>query len=268
MTKEGASFDPGPAALALLGARRDRRPAGPLDPAIAPRTIVDAALVQRRLATLLDVDRPGGFKLGATGARMQAVLGLDGPAGAFMAARDLHASGVSLPFAAYRGLALECEIAVRLATDLAPKPCSVSQAQAAVGHVMAAMEVVENRYGPPPIGDLAAIGTPTLVADQVYHTAAVLGPEQEWDGRDLRELLGQIEIDGTIRDQGFGAELLGDPLRGLAWLAGSEVAAAFGGLRAGHVVLLGSVTPPVFPSGPCAVLVAFSSLEPVSLRLT
>jgi assimilatory nitrate reductase catalytic subunit len=44
-----------------------------------------------------------------------------------------------------------------------------------VGAVFPAIEVVENRYGPAPAGDLPSFGVPSLLADQVYHAAAVLG---------------------------------------------------------------------------------------------
>jgi 2-keto-4-pentenoate hydratase len=61
-----------------------------------------------------------------------------------------------------------------------------------------------NRYD-----DLRTLGTPTPIADQVYQCAAVVG------------------------EQGVSSDLMGHPLACLAWLASSEVAAAFGGLKAG-----------------------------------
>jgi len=52
----------------------------------------------------------------------------------------------------------------------------------------------------------------------------------------------------------------------LAWLAGSGAAEAFGGLMAGQVVWLGSVTPPIWLDGPCEVVVVFDGLGRVDLR--
>jgi 2-keto-4-pentenoate hydratase len=131
------------------------------------------------------------------------------------------------------------------------------------------MEIVENRYGTPPIGDIKAVGTPTLIADQFYHAAAVLGePAADWRTLDLVAIQGRAVVDGTERNAGRGAELLGDPMRALAWLAGSDVAAAFGGLRVGQVVMLGSVTPPVWLTGPCEVAMLFDGLPPVRFRFT
>jgi 2-keto-4-pentenoate hydratase len=75
-------------------------------------------------------------------------------------------------------------------------------------------------------------------------------------------------VDGIARGAGHGRDLLGHPLEALAWLAGSGAAAEFGGLRAGQVVWLGSVTPPIWLDGPCVVEVAFEGLGRVGLRFT
>lgn len=262
-------FDPHPAADALLEARRAWRVAGPLPAEIAPQDEAQAAAVQRAMAERRGALPVAGFKIGATGRRMQEYLAIATPIAGFMAGEDLHRSGVSLPFAQFRNVAVECELAVRLAMDLPPGPCLPEEARGAVGELFAAIEIVENRYGPPPIGDLKAVGTPTLIADQMYHAAAVLGePPADWRALDLLAIEGRALIDGEQRNAGRGAELLGDPMRALAWLAGSGVAAAFGGLKAGQVVLLGSVTPPVWPAGPCHVTMDFDGLAKVELTFT
>jgi 2-keto-4-pentenoate hydratase len=262
-----SGFDPVPAARALIAARDAGQPAGPLPAAIVPHDEAEGALVQHAVAALRGALQVGGFKIGATGRRMQEYLAIDHPCAGFMARADLHRSGVALPHATFRNLAVECELAVRLARDLPVGPCTEAAAREAVGELFAAIEIVENRYGAPPIGDVAAVGTPTLIADQFYHTAAVLGaPAADWRALDLVGIVGRALVDGVERNAGRGEELLGHPLRGLAWLAGSPVAAAFGGLRAGHVVMLGSVTPPVWISGPCVVEMRFDGLAPVAVH--
>ena len=74
------SFDPAPAAAALLEARRARRFVPPLPAEIAPRDEVEGAAVQFVLAGLVGAVPCAGFKIGATGKRMQDYLGLAGPA--------------------------------------------------------------------------------------------------------------------------------------------------------------------------------------------
>jgi len=130
--------------------------------------------------------------------------------------------------------------------------------------VIAGVEIVENRYD-----DLRLLGTPTLIADQVYHCAAVVGDQGgvDWRALDVGALRGRISVDGVVRDQGVSSDLMGHPFACLAWLASSEVAAAFGGLKAGQVVMLGSVIPPVWLDEPGEVAVGFEGLPGVRVRL-
>jgi 2-keto-4-pentenoate hydratase len=72
-------------------------------------------------------------------------------------------------------------------------------------------------------------------------------------------------VAGQVVGEGDGRDLLGHPFEALAWLAASGAAAAFGGLRAGQVVWLGSVTPPIWLDGPCAVDARFDLLGAAQL---
>jgi 2-keto-4-pentenoate hydratase len=261
------SFDPSAVATALLDARRDRRPAGPLPPAIAPRTEEEGVAAQLALAHRQSAVPPGGFKIGATSKRMQDYLGMTGPAAGFIRAADIHPSGADLAWSDFRTPGVECEIGVRLGRDVSPGAYTAEEAASFVDSLFAAIEIVENRYGPPPAGDLKSVGVPTLIADQVYHAAAVAGPSPgEWRGLHLPSLPGRILVDGEERSNGKCADLLGHPMNVLAWLAGSSLAAAFGGLRAGQLIMLGSVTPPIWLTGPCQVTVVFDGLPPAELR--
>ncbi|MDQ2801970.1 MAG: fumarylacetoacetate hydrolase family protein, partial [Pseudomonadota bacterium] len=261
---DSAPFDPDrTAAAALQALRLSRGRLCSLDTAVAPRTEANGVAAQHALARRMGADPPAGFKIGATARRMQEYLGLTGPAAGFIAPGGIHASGAALRFADFTRLGVECELAVRLARDLPPRDCTADEAAASVGELMAGIELVENRYG-----DLSALGTPALIADQVFHAAAVLGsPAADWRQLDLPRLAGRITVNGETRGEGVGADLLGHPMNCLAWLAGSPVAAAFGGLRAGQVVMLGSVTPPIWLDAPASVVVEFPSLPAVELRL-
>ena len=256
------SFDPAAAAGVLHRIRRDRCLVLPFPH--APSTVAEGALAQVALARLVGAAVPTGFKIGATGKRMQEYLGLSGPAAGFMEARNVYGGSADLPFASFIRPGVECEVAVRLARDLPPGSYGLDDVADAVGEVIAGVEIVENRYD-----DLRTLGTPTLIADQVYHCAAVTGDRAEVDWRtlDLAALRGRISVDGVLRDEGVSSDLMGHPLACLAWLASSEVAAAFGGLKAGQTIMLGSVTPPVWLDAPGEVEVAFEGLGRVRVRL-
>ncbi|HET6185347.1 MAG TPA: fumarylacetoacetate hydrolase family protein [Acetobacteraceae bacterium] len=255
------SFDAAATAAAILDTRRAGRllsaPASG-----APANEEEGAAAQLALARLMGADPPTGFKIGVTGRRMQALLGLPGPAAGFMHG-PLHESGARLDFAGLRRPGLECEIVLRLGRDLPPGACPPGQARAAIGAMMAGIEIVENRYE-----DFTRIGYPMLIADQVFHAGAVIGAEgADPAGLDLRALRGRIHINGALADEGLGAELLGDPINCLAWLAASPVAAAFGGLRAGQTIMLGSVTPVIWLDGPAEAVVSFPPLPEVRVTL-
>lgn len=259
------SFNPNPAAEALHQTRLRRGMVGRLPAAISPENEAEGTATQRALANIVGAGSPPGFKIGATGKRMQEYLGLTGPAAGFVAEGGLLASGAVLEFKDCVRPGVECELAVRLARDIPPGPCTREQAEAAVGELMAGIELVDNRYGA-----LDSIHMPTVLADQMFHAAAIIGApvaRAVWTGLDVPGLTGRIAIDGKDRDQGVASELLGHPMQCLAWLASSLLAEAFGGLKAGQIVMLGSVTPPVWLDGPARVRVEFTPLPPVEFTL-
>ena len=228
----------------------------------APGDIAAGYAAQRALAEAMGAVPPPAFKIGATTAAMRAYLGLEHPCGGFCPAAGLRERSGGFRLSDHIRPGVECEIGVRLGRDIAAGPHDRDSAAAAVEHVFAAIEVVDNRYG-----DFRATGAPSLIADQVFHAGGVIGaPASGWPGLDLPGARGRLLVDGVERGEGLGAELLGHPLDALAWLAASPLAEAFGGLRAGQVVFLGSVTPPFWLEGPCDVVVSFDLLGEVSAR--
>lgn len=251
------------AAETIIAARRAARGLAPLG-AAAPADEAAGYAIQREMAVKLGAMPPAGFKIGATGRQMQAYLGIGAPIAGFVLAGDVLASPAEARFADFIRPGVECEIGVRLGRDLPPGPCTRAEAQAAVADVFPAIEIVEQRYA-----DMNALHTPTVVADQMFHRAGVVGaPVAGWQGLDLAALRGRMTVAGAVHGEGLGSELLGHPMEALAWLAGSACAAVFGGLKAGQVVFLGSVTPPHWVQGPGLVEVEFTGLGRAELRFT
>lgn len=252
------------AAIAVLDqARSAQRLIGKLSEAIAPATREDGAQLSRARAEAWHEVPPGGFKIGAIAKRMQEYLGIHSPVAGFMRAADILDGPADYPLAGLIDPGVECEIAVRLTHDLPARPCSIEEVRPAVSSFHSAIEIVEHRYE-----DLAAIGLPTLIADRFFHTACVLGPGlAEWRGLDLAALPGRLLVDGEWQGDGSSADLMGHPLAALAWLAGSAEVAAFGGLKAGQTVMLGSVIPSIHINGPAVVESSFPPLPTARLRL-
>ena len=247
----------------IIAARRAAKGLPPLG-ALAPADEAAGYAIQRRMAERLGAMPPAGFKIGATGKQMQAYLGIASPIAGFVLAADVHASPATVRFADFIRPGVECEVGVRLGRDLPPGPCTRAQAEAAVADVFPAIEIVEQRYE-----DMSRLHTPTAVADQMFHRAGVIGaPCPGWRDLDLAAVTGRMTVAGAPHGEGLGSELLGHPMEALAWLAGSACAAVFGGLKAGQVVFLGSVTPPHWVQGPGLVEAAFGGLGAATLRFT
>ena len=143
------------------------------------------------------------------------------------------------PLAAVRnGDMIELNVPERLGADLPPggAPYDRDSAAPAVGAVMAAIELVDDRWH-----DYKAVDTPTLIADDFFGAGCVLGPPvHDWPGIDLPAVEGSMYINGTHVGSGTGADIMGHPFEALAWLANS-MAGRGRGLRAGEFVLLGSL---------------------------
>jgi 2-keto-4-pentenoate hydratase len=110
------------AAETIAAARRGRTPLEPLAAGIAPDTEADGYLIQDAVHELLaaDVGARVGYKIGCTSAVMQQYLDIPHPCVGGIFAKGVHDSGVSLSLKDFVRVGVECEIAVRLARDLAP----------------------------------------------------------------------------------------------------------------------------------------------------
>lgn len=239
-----AATAPGLAAAtaALVTSRRlSSDPLGDLGPGGRPATELDAYRVQaiaHRLLERAGFGRQAGWKIGCTTKVMQAYLNIANPcAGAMFAANVWH-GGHAFTVPDSGRLGVECEIAVRMARDLPRRESDYELADmaGAVAASMAAIEVVQDRYV-----DYPSLDTPTLIADDFFHYACVLGPQLTSLRPDsLREVTAAMTINGQEVGHGVGTDILGEPLQVLCWLANS--CASWGTpLLAGDVVLLGSL---------------------------
>ena len=226
------------AAALLATARRCRLRVGVLPGTLRPRDEAQAYAIQFAAHERLAAEQGprAGWKIGCTTPVMQQVVGVASPCAGGMFARSVLASPARLPLASMFRAGVECEIAVRLASDIPLGPHDRDSVAPHVGAVMAAMEVVDDRYV-----DYRKLDAPALIADDFFHVACVHGPEvADWRRLDLTALSGRTLLGGVEQGRGRGADVLGHPLEALAWLAG-RLAEYGRGLRAGEIVMLGSL---------------------------
>lgn len=234
--------DPIDAAARVLLDRRVRQLRfGGFEPGLRPADEATAYTIQRRLHDLLDdaaLGATAGHKIGCTTPVMQEYLGIANPCSGLVLAPNVHTGTGDFREAPLIRPGVECEIAVHLRHDLDGDPSTLSDDRivASVDRVVAAIEVVDDRYV-----DYGALDTPTLIADDFFQAGCVLGVESRpWDDTAVARIDGVMFIDGEAVGRGRSDAILGHPLNAIRWLAHSR-AQRDDPLRAGQFVLLGSL---------------------------
>jgi 2-keto-4-pentenoate hydratase len=253
------------AAQVIATARRNRTALASLAVELAPKDEADGYLIQRAVHDLL-LPYAGaivGYKIGCTSPVMQRYLDIPHPCGGGVFEKGVHDSGVSLQAADYVRVGVECEIAVRLARDLAPseEPFTAEWVGEAVDAYYPAIEIVDDRYL-----KWETLGAPTLVADDFFAAGCVLGgPVARSAAPDLLRVAGRALINGTEAGRGTGADVLGHPHNALAWLA-NHLAAEGRGLHAGQIVLTGSLVKTIWLDAGDRVAMELEGLGRVEAR--
>jgi len=232
------------AAGLLLRARTERRQAtAPLPARVAPESEADAYAIQAAsipaILSYAGGGRPAGWKIGCTNPSAQALLGVSGPFYGRLLSPYVWESGAEIPADAFFMRILEPEIAFRLGRDLPARatPYTAAEMRAAAAAAMPAIEIVDSRWA-----DWSKAGALHLIADNGSNGGWVRGRETtDLAGLDFAALQTSIGLNGEVKHRGAGANVLGDPLNALAWLA-NALAAAGRPLQAGEYVSTGTTT--------------------------
>jgi 2-keto-4-pentenoate hydratase len=225
------------AAAFLAQARLARTRMSGLPPELRPADIAGGYRVQDALhAALADagLGALAGHKIGCTTPVMQQYLKIDHPCAGGVFAGRVYREAARLRHGAFVRVGIECEIAVVLGRDLPARdrPYAPVEVAPAIEACAAAIEIVDDRWL-----DYRTVDTPTLIADDFFNSACVLGAPRRLDpALDLAAVRGAMSVGGREVGRGTGADALGSPLNALAWLASAR-----GGLKAGELVLTGSM---------------------------
>lgn len=226
------------AAQLLFAARKNGTILDGLPPDCLPETLAEAYATQDRLFALLDEPAAGWF-VGCSNPAIQEQLGLPGPYRARLLRSTLHDSPADLRDVDLPTITLELEFAFRLGRDLPPRAKAYREAEvaAAVASVQPAIEVVTSHFK-----DWTHQPVMSVIADNGTDGALVLGPgRRDWRDLDLSAVTVELEVNGEIVRQGSGANVLGNPLRVMTWLA-NDLRAAGEAMAAGQVNNTGSCT--------------------------
>ena len=207
---------------------------------IAPTTVAEAYAAQAALCELWGarLGPVAGLKIATTTRVMQELMGIDHPCMGTIFAARVYASPATIAKSDFINVRVECELAVRLRRDLpeASAPYTRESVRGAVAEVMAAFELIEDRFA-----DYKSCKAFSLIADNAWNGGVVLGRAVPLAaGLNLDGIAGALISNGRQLCTGK----TDDPLGALAWLA-NQAAECGRPIAAGMVVITGSVIPTV-----------------------
>jgi 2-keto-4-pentenoate hydratase len=219
----------------LWSAHRARRSYHNLPPDLAPRDTREAYAMQDAFHEAAAPSRGpvAGMKIATTTKVMQELMGIDHPCGGGIFARTIHRSPARLACKDFVNLRIECEIAVRVASELSGRgPYTAANVREDVAEVMPAFELIEDRHAV-----YRETNALSMVADNCWNAGIVIGPAKKFDtGIDIDALRGRLAINGKAVSEGKADR----PLEALAWLANLAVKRGKP-LRKDMIVITGSV---------------------------
>lgn len=212
-------------------------------------TTAQAYAIQNEVARLREErgERVIGYKVGCTSRSIQEQLGIREPIFGRVFDSGCFLAGGRLAHARFASLAVEGELAIRLAHDLPYGPLSDDESLDAVASVF---PVIELHHYVLPARALAG-----LIASGGMHAGFVL-PEQETESTGALPVVEELEVAvDDLRAGLTGAPwTMGGPAATLRWL--SARLAEWGlSLRRGQIVLTGSALP-LYTVGPGSRVVA------------
>lgn len=255
--------DTAKAAKLLIEARREGRKMDALPPDAEPATLDEAYAIQEAI-----IDRFGlplaGWKVALTNDEAMQRAGASEPAVGPLFAPYISAGPGVIDRHVDCVAGFECEFAFRLASALPASgaPYEAADVKGAIESMHPAIEVVGLR-----IANRRALGVRGSVADHAGNFSVVLGlAVPDWQERDLAQCGVRHCVDGEEIASSSGANVLGNPLNSLAWLA-NHLAGRGRELEAGNFVITGAATGPLPAPQGSRVTGDFGPLGVVEVRL-
>ncbi|MFP6735107.1 MAG: hypothetical protein VB959_14850 [Rhodospirillales bacterium] len=194
--------------------------------------------LETRAALLLAGAKPLGWKVGFGATAALEMLGIDGPLVGFLVDSGLIGPGETVSLAGWAKPLAEPEVAIHMGGDLGAG-AGAQATKAAIAGLGPAIELADM--------DTPPEDAETILAGNIYHRRVALGPlDQSRAGARLDGLSGRVFRHGAefafIDDLQANTGKLIDIVRHVA----DTLAASGETLRAGEVIIPGSVTPPIF----------------------
>jgi 2-keto-4-pentenoate hydratase len=196
-----------------------------------------AAQLEKRRARIAAGEKPLGWKVGLGAPATMQKMGLQAPLVGFLMQRALLLSGSTASLAGWTRPVAEPEIAVRMLRDLAGG-ASADEALAAIKDIFPAIELV----------DMDPIATPdnldAVLAGDIYQRHVVLCGNTRAGGA-TTGLTSRLFRGGQEASSTTDPEALTGKLPSIVAHVANTLAAFGETLKAGDVIITGSITPPV-----------------------
>ena len=207
------------------------------DALIQTMSIDEAYDVQFELLDLREAkgDEHAGWKVGLTSKAMQEQQGVHEPCLGHLVRDGHEQSPAILAFDEMMAPGFENELCIRMKSGLSGANISFSEAAAAIDAVAPAIEVVEKR-------GVFKADLPLALAGNAQQCAFVTGPFKTFTpDMDLAAIGVEVFVNDESQETATGAEVLGNPIHSVIWLAGKLV--QYGrGLNPGDMIMSGSFT--------------------------
>lgn len=223
-------------------------------------TIDDAYEIQQQLIDewVASGAKIKGFKVGLTSRAMQEQLGVDQPDFGQLLDDMFQNQDTPIRASAYLQPKIEPEIAFVMGSELKGPGVCAAEAEAAVDHVVASLEIIDSR-----VTDWRITIVDTI-ADNASSAGVVTGQTPlKLSDIDLASIKCRLLVDAQPVASGVGQAVMGDPINALVWLANTLGARGIG-FRPGDVVMPGSLTAAQPVRAGSVVRAEFDGLGPVT----
>ena len=245
----------------LVDARSSRRLLAPFSETDGDLTLEQAYAIQDALRAEFDRrgERPIGWKLGATSAAGQTLMGVQEPACGFLFAAQ-YATGDAVSVSKSVNLGVEAEVAFKMRTKLVGPGVTAATALLAVESIMPALELLDFVFsGKPRAADYIA-------SSIVAQTIALGSPVAPLDGLNLATESVGYEHNGEVVGTYTASEVMGNPLNALAWLA-NHLGTRGLALKPGDIVMSGAISKLLRPKPGDSIGAKFAHLGSASLKV-
>ncbi|OGA45285.1 MAG: hypothetical protein A3F74_09465 [Betaproteobacteria bacterium RIFCSPLOWO2_12_FULL_62_58] len=216
------------------------------------------AQLERRRARIAAGEKPLGWKVGFGAPAAMEKLGIAAPLVGFLTDRALIASGATLFVTGWTKPVAEPEIAVHLGRDL-PGGADRNTAIAAIAGLGPAIEIADLDHPPDDVE--------RILAGNIYQRNVILGAQDvSRAGCVLDGLAGRVFRNGTkVANTSDPQAMTGELIEIVRHVA--DLLAAFGErLRAGQIIITGSIVPPLWVEPGEEVVFKLDPIGTVSIR--